>query len=55
MGYVGAAAGLAAGEKGTMMLIEEEVKRRFKEESDKKELEAMKAKEEGVDLELKTL
>ena len=55
LGYVGAAAGLAAGEKGTMMLIEEEVKRRFKEEETKKEIEDMKAKEEGVDLELKTL
>jgi hypothetical protein len=37
------------------LLIEEEVKRRIKEETARKELEEMKAKEEGVDLELKTL
>ena len=37
------------------LLIEEEVKRRIKEETARKELEEMKAKEQGVDLELKTL
>lgn len=50
---MGIAAGV--GEKGLELLIEEEVKRRIKEEEDKKELEQLKAKEEGVDLELKTL
>ena len=50
---MGIAAGV--GEKGLELLIEEEVKRRIKEEEDKKELEHLKAKEEGVDLELKTL
>ena len=50
---MGIAAGV--GEKGLELLIEEEVKRRIKEEDDKKELEQLKAKEEGVDLELKTL
>ena len=53
----GAQVGLAAGagEKGLELLIEEEVKRRIKVEDDKKEIEALRAKEEGVDLELKTL
>ena len=54
---LGAAVGLAAGagEKGMELLIEEEVKRRLKEEKDKRDLQEAQAKTQGVDLELKAL
>lgn len=52
---VGLAAGAAAGGKGMEMLIEEEVRRRMKEEKDKADLKEAQAKASGVDLELKAL